>query len=129
MWEILYGKPVPFEQISKLQSKLQFQIQVCDGLRPHIYENTAKCYADFIKKCWNIEPKERPIATEICDIFTEWRNSESILSELAEPDKKLQNIKNEDMQVYKVCIDSHYKSCFISSNNDYKGSNYIVLEI
>src|SRR5260363_266173 len=65
MWEILYGKPVPFELNSKLQSKLQFQIRVCDGLRPHIYENTAKCYADLIKKCWNTEPKERPTAIEI----------------------------------------------------------------
>ncbi|RIB14726.1 hypothetical protein C2G38_2095080, partial [Gigaspora rosea] len=117
MWEILYGKPVPFELNSKLQSKLQFQIQVCDGLRPHIYENTAKCYANLLKKCWNTEPKERPTATEICDIFAEWQNSESILFELTESDKKLQNIKNKDMQVY---IGSHYKSCFILSNNDYK---------
>ncbi|RIB29146.1 kinase-like domain-containing protein [Gigaspora rosea] len=126
MWEILYGKPVPFELKSKLQSKLQFQIQVCDGLRPHIYENTAKCYADLIKKCWNTEPNERPTATEICDIFAEWQNSGSILSELLESDEKLQNIKNEDMQVY---IDSHYKSCFISSNNDYKDSQLYELEM
>ncbi|RIB00019.1 kinase-like domain-containing protein [Gigaspora rosea] len=106
MWEILYGKPVPFGLNSKLQSKLQFQIQVCDGLRPLIYENTAKHYADIIRKCWNTEPKQRPTATEICDIFEEWKNSERILSELSESDKKLQNKKNEDMQVY---IDSNYK--------------------
>ncbi|RIB13966.1 hypothetical protein C2G38_2097083, partial [Gigaspora rosea] len=117
MWEILYGKPVPFELNSKLQSKLQFQMQVCDGLRPNIYENTAKCYADLMKKCWNAIPKERPAITEICDIFAEWQSSESALFELAESDKKLQNIKNEVMNVY---IDSHYKSCFILSNNDYK---------
>ncbi|RIB03893.1 hypothetical protein C2G38_2122010 [Gigaspora rosea] len=114
MWEILYGKPVPFELNSKLQTRLQFQMQVCDGLRPPIDENTAKCYADLIKKCWNTEPKERPTATEIWDIFAEWQNSESILSELSESDKKLQNIKNEDMHEY---IDSNYKSCFILSNN------------
>ncbi|RIB13967.1 hypothetical protein C2G38_2097088 [Gigaspora rosea] len=113
MWEILYGKPVPFELKSKLHSKLQFQIQVCVGLRPHIYENTANCYADLIKKCWNAKPEERPTATEICGIFAEWQNSESILFEL-------------DMQVY---IDSHYKSCFISSNNDYKDSKLCELEV
>ncbi|RIB19916.1 kinase-like domain-containing protein [Gigaspora rosea] len=88
MWEILYGKPIPSEQQSKLQSKLQYQIQVCN------------------------EPKERPAATEICDIFAEWQNSEIILSELSKSDKKLQNIKNEDMHVY---IASHYISSFISS--------------
>ncbi|RIB07135.1 kinase-like domain-containing protein [Gigaspora rosea] len=121
MWEILYGKPVPFEQRSKLRSKLQFQIQVCNGLRPHIYENTAKCYADLMKKCWNIEPNERPTAIEICDIFAEWQNDEIILSELSESDKKLQNIKNEDMHVY---IDSHYRSSFISSNKRQSNYNY-----
>ncbi|RIB26696.1 hypothetical protein C2G38_2064139, partial [Gigaspora rosea] len=118
MWEILYGKPVPFVLKSKLQSKLQFQIQVCDDLRPHIYEDTAKCYANLMKKCWNTDPKERPTAAEICDIFAEWLNSESILFELSESNNKLQNIKNEDMQVHN---DSHYKSCFILSNNDSKG--------
>ncbi|RIB22266.1 hypothetical protein C2G38_2075998, partial [Gigaspora rosea] len=113
MWEILYGKPVPFELKSKLQSKLQFQIHVCNGLRPHIYDNTANCYAGLMKKCWNIEPNERPTATEICDIFAEWQNNEIILSELSESDKKLLNGKNDIIHEY---INSHYKSSFISSN-------------
>ncbi|RIB16179.1 kinase-like domain-containing protein [Gigaspora rosea] len=112
MWEILYGKPVPFELKSKLQSKLQFQIQVCNGLRPHIYDNTAKCYADLMMKCWNIDPNERPTATEICDIFAKWQDNEIILSELSESDKKLLNVE-DDIHEY---IDSHYKSSFISSN-------------
>ncbi|RIB10834.1 kinase-like domain-containing protein [Gigaspora rosea] len=113
MWEILYGKPVPFELKSKLQSELKFQIQVCNGLRPHIYDNTAKCYANLMMKCWNINPNERPTATEICDVFAEWQNNEIILSELSESDKKLLNVKNDDIHDY---VDSHYKSCFISSN-------------
>ncbi|RIB12199.1 kinase-like domain-containing protein [Gigaspora rosea] len=126
MWEILYGKPVPFELKSKLQSKLQFQIHVCNGLRPNIYENTAKCYANLIKKCWSTDPKQRPTATENCDIFAEWQNSKSILPELSESDKKLQNLKNEDIQVY---INSHYKSCFILSNNYSKDSQFYELEV
>ncbi|RIB09960.1 hypothetical protein C2G38_2107295, partial [Gigaspora rosea] len=89
MWEILYGKPVPSEQDS-----LEFMIQVYNGLRPHISENTARCYADLMKKCWHTEPEKRPTAAEICDIFAEWQNSDTILSELYESDKKLQNIKN-----------------------------------
>ncbi|RIB21508.1 hypothetical protein C2G38_2078114 [Gigaspora rosea] len=113
MWEILYGKPVPFEQKSKSQSKLEFQLQVCNGLRPHIYEHTAKCYADLMKKCWNLEPNERPTAAEICDIFAEWQNNEIILYELYNSDKKLLNVKNDNIHEF---IDSHYKSCFISSN-------------
>ncbi|RIB12733.1 kinase-like domain-containing protein [Gigaspora rosea] len=122
LWEILYGKPVPFEQ----KSILQFQIKVRNGSRPHIYENTAKCYADLMKECWYTEPDKRPTAMEICDIFAAWQNSENILSELFESDKKSQNLKTEDIQAY---IDSHYKSCFISSKTDYKDSGIYELEI
>ncbi|RIB25662.1 kinase-like domain-containing protein [Gigaspora rosea] len=117
MWEILYGKPVFFDQNPKLQSELQYQIQVCNGLRPHIYENTATCYADLMKKCWNMYPKKRPTAKEIYDTFAEWQNNEIILSELSDSDKKLQNIKNEDMQ---IDIESDYRSKFISFNSSYK---------
>ncbi|RIB17764.1 kinase-like domain-containing protein [Gigaspora rosea] len=117
MWEILYGRCVPFVQ----NSNLPFQLQVCDGLRPHIYENTAICYADLMKRCWNMEPEKRPTASEIDDIFTKWRNNESILLELAESCKQLRNIKIEDKQVYN---ESCYKSSFISfySDYEYKGS-------
>ncbi|RIB06989.1 kinase-like domain-containing protein [Gigaspora rosea] len=113
LWEILYGIPIPFEQ----KSELQFQLQVCKGYRPHIYENTAMCYSDLMMKCWNIEPEKRPTAKEIVDIFEEWQNNENILSELAESDKKLQIVKNESAHLY---IDSHYKSSIISFNNSHK---------
>ncbi|RIB29362.1 kinase-like domain-containing protein [Gigaspora rosea] len=95
LWEILYGKPVPFDQ----KSGIQLQLQICDGLRPHIYENTAICYADLMKKCWNMDPKKRPIAKEIYDTFVKWQNNETILLELSESDKKMQNIKNEYTQI------------------------------
>ncbi|RIB13968.1 kinase-like domain-containing protein [Gigaspora rosea] len=98
MWEILYGKPVPFELNS---NKLQFQVQVCNGSRPLIYENTAKCYADLIRKCWNTEPKQRPTATEICNIFEEWKNSESILSELP---NLIKNYKIKKMRICKFIL-------------------------
>ena len=82
MWEILYGKPVPFEQDSMLQSKIQFQIQVCGGLRPPIHENTAMCYIDLMKKCRHTDPENRPTAKEVCEFFVEWQNNKTILSEL-----------------------------------------------
>ncbi|RIB23820.1 hypothetical protein C2G38_2071651 [Gigaspora rosea] len=62
-------------------------------------------------KCWNIEPNERPTATEICDIFAKWQNNDIILSELSDSDKKLLNVKNNETHEY---IASHYKSSFIS---------------
>ncbi|RIB05906.1 kinase-like domain-containing protein [Gigaspora rosea] len=113
MWEILYGKPVPFDN----NSEFQFQLKICNGLRPHIYENTAMCYADLMKNCWNMDPKKRPTSKEIYDTFSEWQNNEAILLELSESDKKLQNIKNEDTQIDN---ETNYRSIFISFNSSYK---------
>ncbi|RIB20894.1 kinase-like domain-containing protein, partial [Gigaspora rosea] len=126
MWEILYGKPVDFMQNSKLQSKLQYQFQVCGGLRPPVYENAVICYVDLMKKCWHTEPEKRPTANEVCEIFSEWQNNESILLELSESYKKPQNIRNEDMQIN---FDSLCKSNFISFNSAYQGSHQVSLKI
>ncbi|RIB24341.1 kinase-like domain-containing protein [Gigaspora rosea] len=112
MWEILYGRPVPFDPNTEFQ--FQFQLQVCNGLRPQIYENTAICFAELMKKCWSMDPKKRPTAKEIYETFAEWQNNETILLELFESDKKLQNIKNKDAQIN---IESNYRSRFISFNN------------
>ncbi|RIB02115.1 kinase-like domain-containing protein [Gigaspora rosea] len=87
MWEIFYGRPVPFEQ----NSELQFQLQVCNGLRPQIYENTAICYSDLMEKCWSMDLKKRPTSKDIYDTFVEWQNNES-----------------------------NYRSSFISFNSSYK---------
>ncbi|RIB20324.1 kinase-like domain-containing protein [Gigaspora rosea] len=121
LWEILYGKPVPFDQ----KSELLFQLQVCNGLRPYIYENTTTCYTNLMKKCWNMDPKKRPTAKEIYDTFVEWQSNENILLELSESDKKLQNIKNENMHLN---IKSDYRSRVISLNNSYRyQGNYIFV--
>ncbi|RIB07908.1 hypothetical protein C2G38_2112466, partial [Gigaspora rosea] len=66
-----------------------------------------------MKKCWNIEPNERPTASEICVIFAEWQKNEFILSELSESNKTLMNVEDDNIHEY---IDSQYKSSFISSN-------------
>ncbi|CAG8623451.1 1960_t:CDS:2, partial [Ambispora leptoticha] len=68
-------------------------------------------------KCWSKEPEKRPTAKEIVDIFAEWQNNENILSELTESDRKLQSIKNEDIQAY---IESNNEDiqAYIESNNE-----------
>ncbi|RIB25086.1 kinase-like domain-containing protein [Gigaspora rosea] len=125
MWEILYGKSVVFVQDSKLQSKIQYQFQVCDGLRPPVHENTTIFYVNLMKKCWHTEPEKRPTTNEVYEIFLEWQNKKSILLELSESDEKLQNIKNEDMQIN---IDSLYKSKFISFNSAYQGNYNVIIK-
>ncbi|RIB13963.1 kinase-like domain-containing protein [Gigaspora rosea] len=114
MWEIFFGTPVTIKQNSYPIMQI---MQIIDGLRPHIYENTATCYTDLMKKCWYVESKKRPTAKEIYDAFVEWQNDEIILSKLSESDKKLQQIKSE---IVKIDNYSHNKSSFISSNSCYK---------
>ncbi|RIB29803.1 hypothetical protein C2G38_2154468 [Gigaspora rosea] len=80
---------------------------------------------NFMKKCWHSEPEQRPTASEVYEIFSEWQNNENILLELLESDKKLQNIRNEDMQINN---DSLYKSNFISFSA-YQDSNLYKLDI
>ncbi|RIB17829.1 kinase-like domain-containing protein [Gigaspora rosea] len=97
MWEILYGKPVVFKPVD---FNTGLQLQIYNGLRPHILEGTALCYTDLMKKCWSKEPVERPSAVEIHDIFTKWLNDQNILLELSKSDKKIQSIENEQVPVY-----------------------------
>ncbi|RIB20263.1 hypothetical protein C2G38_2081221 [Gigaspora rosea] len=111
MWEILYGQPVAFEK----GSELHFQLQICDGLRPHIIEGTAFCYADLMKKCWEKKPEKRPSISEIYDTFIKWQNDENTLSELSESDIRIQRIRDKNMQ---TCIETNYKSQFIPYSSD-----------
>ncbi|RIB06953.1 kinase-like domain-containing protein [Gigaspora rosea] len=108
LWEILYGKPVPFDQ----KSELLFQLQVCNGLRPQIYENIASnMLYEFNEEMLEYGSKKATNRKEIYGTFVEWQNNENILLELSESDKKLQNIKNENMHLN---IKSDYKVVYLT---------------
>jgi serine/threonine protein kinase len=93
MWEISSGKAVPFNY----ESMVQFQVQVNDGLRPIITEDTPQCYIDLMKRCWDGNPNNRPLAEEICEVFEEWQNDAKILTKF---DKKLKNTENAHEQTF-----------------------------
>ncbi|RIB03143.1 kinase-like domain-containing protein [Gigaspora rosea] len=107
MWEILYGRPVSYDQ----EFGPQLQIEICrNDLRPTIIENTHQCYVNLMKECWEREPENRPSAINICEILTGWLNNEIILSDLTKSDELLKNIKSTRTQSYS---DDIYKSKFI----------------
>ncbi|RIB12196.1 kinase-like domain-containing protein [Gigaspora rosea] len=107
MWEILYGKSVSYNQ----EFGSQLQMEIChNGLRPAIINGSPQCYINLMKKCWENEPINRPSATSICEILTEWQSNENILSELTKSDKILKNIESTFIRTYP---DDVYKSKFI----------------
>jgi len=68
MWEFTSGFP-PFDDI---EHGFQLSLNICNGKRPKIIENTPQCYIDLMKKCWNEDPLKRPDAFEIKKIINYW---------------------------------------------------------
>ncbi|RIA89831.1 kinase-like domain-containing protein, partial [Glomus cerebriforme] len=56
MWEYTSSKK-PFHH---LPEEIHIMYAILDGKRPEITEDTPKCYAEFMKKCWDPDPKKRP---------------------------------------------------------------------
>ncbi|GBB98970.1 hypothetical protein RclHR1_03380012 [Rhizophagus clarus] len=51
-------------------------LNICNGIRPEIDEQEApKCYIDLMKKCWDLNPKERPDVNEAKDRILAFYNS------------------------------------------------------
>ncbi|RIB17604.1 kinase-like domain-containing protein [Gigaspora rosea] len=68
MWELSAGEP-PFNQE---EHNSTLMLNICDGLRPSIVEGTPDCWVQLMKRCWDSDPKKRPIASELEDLFEEW---------------------------------------------------------
>ncbi|RGB36603.1 kinase-like domain-containing protein [Rhizophagus diaphanus] len=67
MWELTTGcKP-----FANVEHDVDINYKIIDGKRPN---NTPEDFANLIKKCWNPDPKMRPSATEVCEIFNSWSN-------------------------------------------------------
>jgi serine/threonine protein kinase len=50
-------------------------VNICQGLRPKISEDTPKLLAGLIMKCWDAKPENRPTSKELFQILKKW-NSE-----------------------------------------------------
>jgi len=68
MWEISTGQK-PFAD--RAHDDL-LALEICNGLRPNISEDTPQCYADLMKSCWNPDPAQRLTASRLNDDFIRW---------------------------------------------------------
>lgn len=79
MWGILYGISITYDTNF---SEKQLQLKICNGLRPSVNKEAPQCYVNLMKQCWDHDPKKRPTIQELWDIFKEWQDDETILSQL-----------------------------------------------
>ncbi|GBB99141.1 hypothetical protein RclHR1_03430002 [Rhizophagus clarus] len=68
MWEFTSGIP-PFNDRAHDH---QLIYDICKSKRPKIIRNTPKCYVDLMKRCWDSNPSNRPIITELEHEVSEW---------------------------------------------------------
>ncbi|POG65161.1 kinase-like domain-containing protein [Rhizophagus irregularis DAOM 181602=DAOM 197198] len=51
-------------------------LNICNGIRPEINEKIApKCYIDLMKRCWDLNPENRPNSIEVKEIIELFYNS------------------------------------------------------
>ncbi|POG58196.1 kinase-like domain-containing protein [Rhizophagus irregularis DAOM 181602=DAOM 197198] len=65
MWEISSGYP-PFKESD---NNVALACKINDGVREDTIPDTPKEYEKLYKNCWNQEPEQRPIISEILDEF------------------------------------------------------------
>ncbi|POG58336.1 kinase-like domain-containing protein, partial [Rhizophagus irregularis DAOM 181602=DAOM 197198] len=68
MWEFTSGIP-PFNYEAH---DYHFILSVYEGKRPKIMKNTPKCYIELMKKCWDLNPSNRPTIIMLENIISEW---------------------------------------------------------
>ncbi|RGB36131.1 kinase-like domain-containing protein [Rhizophagus diaphanus] len=68
MWEFTSGIP-PFNNRAH---DIQLSLDICEGERPEIIENTPQCYVDLMKRCWDENPLKRPSSEIALNIIKEW---------------------------------------------------------
>ncbi|CAI2182742.1 1764_t:CDS:2 [Funneliformis geosporum] len=77
MWEFTTG----CRAFDYVEHNSKLILDIINGLRPGITEDTPELFADLMENCWEPNPLKRPSITEICKTLSHW-HSEKIYSEI-----------------------------------------------
>ena len=110
MWEFTTGKK-PFHD---RPHDHYLMLDILNGKRPQITDDTPEFYANLMKRCWDRNPENRPTAEEIKDCFRNYRASEKKeIIELAE--SKRQEIIKSDKFLLDIKNYKHHPGSFYTS--------------
>src|SRR6266480_2576393 len=111
MWEHTTGKK-PFYARSHDHHLI---LDILEGKRPEITEDTPEFYANLMKKCWDSNPENRPTAWEIRGCFEKYNKGpkEKEILELAES-RRQKIIKSEKYLIDEKNHKNHPESCYTS---------------
>src|SRR4051794_34665487 len=129
MWEFTTGKK-PFHDRSHDQ---YLMMDILNGIRPQVTDDTPEFYAELMKKCWDHNPENRPTAYEIYScLYTTNKVKVKIIS-LAEA-KRQEIIKSDqflsDTKNYKHHPGSFYTSRLLNESIEQAElSNFLSTEI
>ncbi|EXX55639.1 Ste11p [Rhizophagus irregularis DAOM 197198w] len=69
MWEFTSGIP----PLNNKAHDLDLILDICNQeKRPEIIKNIPKCYIDLMKKCWDVNPSNRPTVVMLENILSGW---------------------------------------------------------
>ncbi|POG68788.1 kinase-like domain-containing protein [Rhizophagus irregularis DAOM 181602=DAOM 197198] len=111
MWEFTSGIP-PFNNRAH---GIQLSLDICEGERPEIIENTPQCYVDLMKRCWDENPLKRPSSEIVLNIIKEWiflpydRKIEDINEELK---CNIMEFINAPIGHNNLTTESHPQACY-----------------
>src|SRR5205823_13125992 len=133
MWEFTTGKK-PFHDREHNSSLI---LDILNGIRPQITDDTPEFYVELMKKCWDHSPENRPSAREIKGCLYEYYNTANVVrqeiiesaevqrQEIIKSDKFLLDTKN-----YKHHPGSFYTSRLLNESIQQAESlNFLSIEI
>ncbi|CAI2176631.1 17786_t:CDS:2 [Funneliformis geosporum] len=87
MWEVTTGCR-PFANVANGKHDIDFVLETSRGKRPKITDDTPKCFANLMERCWDHDPSKRPHALEICKTLGRWSSKSENFEQFNQAEKK-----------------------------------------
>jgi serine/threonine protein kinase len=101
MWELTTG----YKPFANVVNNHYLILDICEGNRPEITEDTPEFFANLMKGCWDSDPKKRPVIFQIFESVI-WYNYSST-TKFAEQFEQAENKRLELIQLKKLGPEPH----------------------